>query len=114
MDSIHIFEIAGLDFSIRFNKVLEVGADLYGGYSHAFFPNLDPAYGTIFSPNFLFGGGLHFTVSPFFNFAFEVRPAVRYYKSLGPFSGYDGLYFGIGASANLRLGTDPDAGTSLM
>lgn len=104
----------GADLAYRFNRVMEAGIQITGGYAHALFADLDPARGILSNPNLIFEATPHLSLSPFFNFTFEIRPAIRYYHSLGALTSFDGLYFGIGASLSLRLGEDPDTDSAII
>ena len=112
-DHNHWFVTGGLTVSHRFNKFIELGADAYGGYSVGLFANVSET-ASLTSPNLMAGGGFHIGISPFFNFTVDIRPTVRYYRSTSSLTKYDGLYWGVGASLNLRLGSDPDSGQSLI
>lgn len=112
-DHTHGFAAAGLAVSHRLGKVLELGGRLYGGYSLATFPNVRTGE-SLTSPSLVAGAGLHIGLSPFFNFTIDLRPGLRYYRSQSALTKYDGVYWGVGASLNLRLGSDPDGGRELI
>jgi hypothetical protein len=109
MDHTDLYASAGLTTSWRFSKLLELGVEVLGGYDYSLYPNLSPGK-TLGNGNLIVDAGLKLTISPVFNMSLELHPAVRYLRSLSSLSGFDGLTFAVGALANVRLGTDPDAG----
>ena len=113
-DNNSVFLTAGADFSWRFNRIFEAGAEVHGGYSHSLYADYDPSRGTLSNSNIVCGGGFELTLSPFYNFAFQLKPSVRYYKSIGNLAKYDGLYLAAGAAFQLRLGDDPDKGGTII
>lgn len=110
----------GLGVSHRFSKVLEAGADVYGGYSHFVFRNLPDSYPNndgesdfilASAPGALFGVGINLVVKPLFNLSINLSPRLEYYLSLAGLSEVNGLNWSIEAAVRCRLGRDPDRET---
>jgi tetratricopeptide (TPR) repeat protein len=109
MDHTDVYVSAGLTGSWRFSKLLEVGAELLGGYDYSMYSNIVQG-STLGNGSLILDAGLKLTISPFFNLNIELHPSLRYLYSFGSISGFNGPVFAIGALANVRLGADPDAG----
>ena len=108
-DHTDIYGAAGLSYTHRFAKNLELGAEALAGYSLALFANLLPETGTVSSSNLLLELGGRISLDPTFNLSIDVHPNLKYLTSLGPLKDFDGFIFGIGFSASYRFGQDPDA-----
>lgn len=103
------FGAAGLAASYRFAKTFEIGVEALGGYAESSFQNLLPDIGTVGYGNLYLEAGARISLDPAFNFSVDIHPNMKYLKSLGPLSDYDGLMLGVGFSAHYRFGQDPDA-----
>jgi len=104
-----LYGLLGADWSLRFSKTFELGAGFAGGASLSLFDQLLPGAGTVATPNLYFLASAKLALVPAFNFALEFTPTLGYIQSLGPLSDFDGLVLGLGLSAHVRLGEDPDA-----
>ncbi len=105
--NLFFYAAPGLCISHRFNKMLEIGGEVYAGGGLVSYSRLTSegySHGGLMA-----GGALSVLFSPFFNFAFELKPGVSYRYAQGGFDRYDGLYFDITAGLQIRLGSDPDA-----
>ncbi|HRY72644.1 MAG TPA: hypothetical protein P5165_05405 [Spirochaetia bacterium] len=107
------FASLGLGFSTRFSRNFELGLDAEGGLSQTYFQNLAPG-GATGSLGWLAGAGVRVGLIPSYNFAVDLRPSLRYSKSLGPLTEFDGLSFGVGFAVSYRFGDDPDAPASVI
>lgn len=108
-DNTQIYVNGGIGYLHKFNKKFEVGADLETGIGYSMFPKIDPASGETYGAwNLLVALGGRLVFNPSFNFSLNVHPAVRYYYSFSPLERFNGFSFGIGISADYRIGTDPD------
>jgi len=104
-----LYALLGAAYSSRFSKTFELGADLSLGASLSLYPSLFPETGTVGNYNFLAQAGGRLALIPSYNFAIEFAPSLKYLRSLGAVADFDGLILGIGLSAHVRLGEDPDA-----
>jgi hypothetical protein len=112
----HFFGGLGMGFSSRLSREFEVGAEVFGGASLSYFPNLNlpgtPEGQSLGQTNLVAGAGVKIALNPSYNFSLSLSPAARYTHGLGELSSYDGLSFGIGLSASYRFGVDPDSAQS--
>jgi hypothetical protein len=104
-----LYGMIGASYANRFSKTFELGAEIAAGASLSLYKSLMPEQGTVGNPNFLAQVGARLALIPSFNFALELSPSLKYIRSLGAVSDFDGFSLGIGLSAQLRLGEDPDA-----
>lgn len=105
-----LYALAGVTLSTRLSKYFEVGGDFMAGLSLSLFPNLLPDSGeTCAQTNIVAEFGGKVVLLPSFNFAVEFAPSLRYVGALGPLEDFDGFMVGLGLSAHVRLGEDPDA-----
>ena len=104
----------GVAFAARLSRSLELCVEPMAGLSVSIFPDLLPEYGTISSTNLLLelGGRVH--LNPLFNLSIDIHPSLKYRLSFSPLTDFDGLAFGLGFSASLRLGQDPDAPSAMV
>lgn len=107
------FGALGLAWSTRFSRNFELGVDLSGGVVQSYYQNLDPAAVTG-APGWFADGGGRIGLIPSYNFAVDLRPTVRYARTRGPLTEFDGAFFGIGFSVSYRFGEDPDAPASVI
>lgn len=107
------FGTVGLGFSTRFTKNFELGLDGAGGVSQSYYSNLAPGT-TVGSLSVVADAGARIGLIPSYNIAVDVRPAIRWARSTGPLSEFDGFSFGLGFSVSYRFGDDPDAPTALI
>ena len=108
-DHTHWYGALGLVLAHRFAKNFEVGAEAFGGFSEAVFPNLLPgqeARGATPTSSSRPAGGSR-SIRPTTS-ASTSTPSLKYLLSLGALKDFDGLIFGIGFSASFRFGQDPD------
>jgi len=108
------FAALGISFSHRFAKTFEVGAEVLGGFAESYFPSLLPEVGTVGYGNLYLEGGGRISLDPSFNFSVDVHPSIKYLKSFGPLSDFDGLLLGVGFSIHYRFGQDPDAPQTII
>ena len=104
-----IYALLGAGYAKRFSKTFELGAELGAGPSLSLYPKLFPETGSVGNWNLLAQAGGRLALIPSFNFAVELEPSLRYLRSFGAVSDFDGLILGLGLSVHLRLGEDPDA-----
>ena len=112
-----LFGGLGILYSNRFSKDFEIGIGATGGYSHAFFTNISQDY--TYTMPYLYAelaGSL--ALDPSYNLSIEVKPRVKYQKSMPPegvvLEDFDGFAAGIGVSLHYRFGEDPDSAASLI
>jgi hypothetical protein len=103
------YGLLGAAFTWRMSKALELGAELSGGASLSLYPDLLPDTGTLYASSLLARAEARLALIPSFNVAVELAPSLTYQRSLGPLSDFDGLSLGIGLSAQVRFGEDPDS-----
>lgn len=108
------FASGGVVISHRFSKLLGAGLGVFGGYDYSSYPNLSPTGQALSSPTLIADAVGLLTINPFFNLSINVQPTLRYEYSLSALTKYNGLLWGIGATVNLRLGSDPDSAQSLI
>jgi tetratricopeptide (TPR) repeat protein len=104
-----LYALVGASYANRINPTFEVGADLLLGMSLSLYPSLLPESGTVGNLNFLARAGASIALVPSYHFAIELSPSLTWLSSFSPLSDFDGLVLGVGLSAHLRLGDDPDA-----
>lgn len=103
-----IYITGGLGYAHKFNKKLEIGADLEAGAGYAIFPDLDGTGQSYGAWNMQASLGGRFAFNPSYNFSIDLHPALRYYYSLSPLVRFNGFSLTIGISGHYRFGTDPD------
>ena len=113
-DHKHYYGALGILYSNRFSKNFEIGAEIFGGYSQAVFPNLIPEEEKTGSSNILFELGGRICLNPSYNFSIDIHPNIKYLVSLSPLKDFNGLILGIGFSAHYRFGEDPDSPAALI
>jgi Tetratricopeptide repeat len=107
-DSSNYFGMTGVRFIRRSSKTFEFGFGLNAGIAQGVYKNLaDEAAGTIFA---LGQGTVYLGLSPSYNMALELAPAIRYQHSTDPeFTEMNGFLLGIGGTLSFRFGRDPDS-----
>lgn len=108
------FGLAGAAWSQRFSKSFEAGAELGAGASLSVFPKLAADQENLAALNLMVQLGAQVALSPSFNFALELNPVVRWQKALGPLADFDGFSIGLGMTAHIRLGEDPDSARAIL
>jgi tetratricopeptide (TPR) repeat protein len=108
------YALLGMAWSSRFSQTFEVGADLAFGGSFSMYPNLFPETGTVGNYNLMAQAGGRLGLIPSFNFAIEFSPSLKYLQSLGVVSDFNGFALGLGLSAHIRLGEDPDSAKAAL
>lgn len=103
----------GLGYSTRFSRNFEIGIDAAGGIFQTAFPNLSPGT-TVGELGYLAEAGARIGLVPSYNLSVDLRPAIRYSRSLGLLDDFDGLYFGLGFAVSWRFGQDPDAAAAAV
>ncbi|HUZ17584.1 MAG TPA: hypothetical protein VMV68_04305, partial [Spirochaetia bacterium] len=103
----------GTSWTHRFAKNFEIGLDLSGGIGQSMFPNLS-AGGPVGSLDLLASAGARIVLVPLYNVAVDIRPSLRYQRTIGPLTEFDGFSFGVGFSVGYRFGEDPDAPASVI
>ncbi len=108
-----VYGAGGITAAHRFAKAFEISGEALVGAGRSVFPNLPE--GPAGMTNVVLQTGARITVNPAFNLAIDVHPHVRYLRSAIPFfRELDGPIFGLGLSAQWRLGQDPDAPTAAI
>lgn len=108
-----VYGIGGLTAAHRFAKAFEISGEALVGAGRSVFPNLPQ--GPAGMTNIVLQAGGRITVNPAFNLAIDVHPHLRYIRSVVPyFRELDGPIFGLGLTAQWRLGQDPDAPTAAI
>ena len=113
-DHTHAFGGIGLVVAHRFAKTFEISGEAAVSFSQSFFPNLLPEAGVLGEKNLIFEAGAHIDLNPSYNFNISVHPNVKYLASLGAMKDFNSFIFGIGFSANFRIGSDPDAPAAII
>ncbi len=113
-DHTHYFGELGIGISHRFAKTFEIGIDVLAGMSEAVFRSALPEEGPYGSPTILAEAGARMCLDPSYNFCIEIRPGLKYFRSLSSLHDFDGLAFSLGFSAQYRFGEDPDAPRALV
>lgn len=108
-----IYAAPGIGFWHRLSKQVDLGGDAFAGIGLVSYSERLPTE-TITNLALVAGGAIGVNFSPFFNFAFGLRPSVTYRRTLSGLGSlidrYDGLFWSIDVGLQLRLGRDPDAG----
>ena len=105
----------GIAYSHRLAKYFEIEAEALGGVSESYYDNLIPDVPPpVGYANLLFEAGGRISLNPSFNFTVEIHPNVKYLRSLGEVSDFNGFIFGIGFTGSYRFGQDPDAPTTAI
>ncbi len=112
-DHNEIWASLGLGYSTRFSRNFEIGIDAAGGVYQSAFPNLSPGT-TVGELGYLLDTGARIGLVPSYNLAVDLRPSLRYSRSLGLLDDFDGMYFGLGLSLSWRFGQDPDAAAAAV
>ncbi|MFA6506872.1 MAG: hypothetical protein WCT14_12260 [Treponemataceae bacterium] len=107
------FGALGLAFASRFSKNFEIGADVSGGASQSYYEHLDPLAVTG-DLSWFVDAGARIGLIPSYNFSVDIRPSIRYSRTLGPLTEFDGVAFGVGFSVSYRFGQDPDSPASAV
>ncbi len=108
------YALVGAAYSSRFSKSFEVGVDLAAGASLSLYPKLFPETGTVGNYNLLAQAGGRVALIPSYNFAIELSPSLKYVRSMGAVTDFDGFILGIGLGVQLRLGEDPDSAKAAL
>lgn len=107
------FGTLGIGYATRLTKNFELGFDGSGGLSQSYYSNLAPG-STVGSISIVADAGARIGLIPSYNFAVDVRPALRWARSTGPLDEFDGFSFGLGFTVSYRFGEDPDAPAALI
>jgi hypothetical protein len=111
-DHTHWYGALGLNAAHRFARNFEIGGEALAGFSEAIFPDLlEEPVGT---PNLFFEAGARIALNPSYSFSIDVHPSLKYLRSLGPLTDFNGFIFSIGFAGSFRLGQDPDAPGSVI
>ena len=112
----HLYAGSGVSYVSRISREFEVGVDVFGAMSQSVFPSLlvDDQVVTRGQMNAVGGAAVRLALNPSFSTSVSVSPGLRYIRSFGPLSAYDGFSFGVGFSASFRFGDDPDAPQSAI
>ncbi len=112
-DHVHWYGTVGAAYANRFARNFEVGADLEAGLSEAVFSEAvdDGAVGSL---NVLLGAGARISLDPSYALTIDIRPSIRWMRSLSSLDKYDGLLFGLGFAASFRFGEDPDSARAII
>lgn len=113
-DHTHWYGQIGVSYTHRFDKKFEVSAEIMAGGSQAVFPDLIPSEGNVGMYNLLFETGMRIGLDPSYSMSIDIHPSLKYLKSLGYITDYDGFILGIGFSASYRFGEDPDAPSAII
>lgn len=112
-DHAKLYAALGIGYAHRISREFEVAIDAFAGAGHS---SYDRRFVTdqgewypAGSPGVLGGLSGRITLSPAFNMAIHIAPSLRYTRTVGPLSDFDGVYFGLGIEADYRFGSDPDA-----
>jgi tetratricopeptide (TPR) repeat protein len=103
----------GASWAWRFAKNFEIGLDLSGGLGQSAYSSLSPG-AVVGSLDVLGSVGARIGLIPLFNMVVEVRPTLRYLRTLGPLTEFDGFSFGVGFAVDYRFGEDPDSPAALI
>ena len=112
-DHTQIWASLGLGYSTRFSKNFEIGIDAAGGIYQSQFKNLSPGQ-TVGELGYLAEAGARIGLVPSYNLAVDLRPSLRYFRSLGLLNDFDGIYFGLGFAISWRFGQDPDVAAAAV
>ena len=112
-DHYHLYSHLGLGYTNRFAKNFEVGADFQSGVSQAVFPDAVDT-GPVGALYWQVEGAAKISLDPSYSYSIDIRPSLRYQKSLQPLDKFDGFLAGLGFAVNFRFGEDPDSAAALM
>jgi hypothetical protein len=112
-DHTHWYGAIGLGYTNRFVRNFELGAEFTAGMSEAVFPKVSDT-GTVGSTNLLFTASGKISLNPSYALSIDIRPSVKYLRSLSSLKTFDGFLFGLGFSLNYRFGEDPDSSRSII
>ena len=107
------YSFLGLGYSNRFAKNFELGADIQAGIGEAIFPNTVDT-GSVGALNLLLAASAKISLNPSYAYSIDVRPSLRYQRSLTSFNKYDGFLIGLGFGVNFRFGEDPDSAGAIL
>lgn len=112
-DHRNFFGALGVGYAQRVSKEFEVGAEAFFGLSQSYFDRrvvtAAGAWYPVGSLGMIAGGNGKLTLNASYNFSIDLAPTVRYERSFGGLTDFDGIYFGVGFAAHYRFGQDPDA-----
>jgi tetratricopeptide (TPR) repeat protein len=112
-DHLDYYGALGASYSKRFAKNFELGLEGFGGLAQSSYPQL-VAGGPVGSLELLGSLGARIGLVPSYNFAVDLRPSLRYERSLGPLTEFDGFSIGLGFALSYRFGEDPDSPLSII
>ncbi|TFG82083.1 MAG: tetratricopeptide repeat protein [Spirochaetales bacterium] len=107
------FASLGLAFSTRFTRNFELGVEGSGGLTQAYYQNLSPG-SAVGDLGVIADAAIRIGLIPSYNVSVDVRPGMRWARTLGTLDEFDGLSFGLGFSISYRFGQDPDSATALI
>lgn len=112
-DHLDYFGGLGIGVQGRLSKEFELGADAFIAFGSSYYGKRvvtsDGEWYPVGESEMVAGLNGELALNPSYNMNIQISPSLRYMRSLGNFHDYDGLYFGIGLTANYRFGEDPDA-----
>ncbi len=106
-DHYQIYGQGGAGYASRFAKNFELGADFQLGLGQAVFPNAVDS-GTVGSLYWQAQGAAKISLDPSYALSIDIKPTLRYQRSIQPFDKYDGWLAGLGFAIHFRFGEDPD------
>ena len=114
-DHTHIYGAIGASYIHKFAKAFEAGGELTFGFSQGIFPDLNPDENVVsLSPTFIFSAGVRASLNPSYNININFHPSLKGIFSFTAMKKFNSLLFGIGATINYRLGSDPDSDQSII
>ncbi len=109
-DHLEPYLMVGADFLNKVSKEFEIGGGAALGVGMGLYNGLiEDSTDTRSSYEILASLEGRVGLNLSYNLNLELKPQIRYSKSLSPLTRFDGFTFGMGISGSYRLGIDPDA-----